>query len=351
MKKSLIIIVLILILVGCSNEKVEKFNKTFYDTFDTQITYLEYAKNEKEFKRNSSFVESEYKRLHKLYDNYKNYESISNVKTINDNAGKQPVKVEKDLLDLIILSKEAHEKTLGKVNVAMGSVLEIWHNYSQKNSGRDEFETELPKKEDIEEAGKYTDINDIEIDKQNSTVYIKNPKVKINLGATAKGYATELISKKLEEKGIKHASINAGGNVRTIGEPADGRKTWGIALQNPNLKASEYLDVLFLDGSWSVVTSGDYQRFFNHKGKRYHHIVDPKTFYPETSYRSTSVLAKDSGLADILSTAVYLSTKEEAEKIIKNYGIEAGIVWATDEEKTNTKFMDKYLKSKGAKSR
>lgn len=351
MKKSLTIVVLILILVGCSNKKVKKFNKTFYDTFDTQITYLEYSKTEKEFKENSSFVEDEYKRLHKLYDNYKNYEGVTNVKTINDNAGKKAVKVDKDLLDVIILSKEAHEKTLGKVNIAMGSVLEIWHKYSEKNSGRAESETELPQKEDLEEAGKYTDINDIEINKENSTIYIKNPKVKINLGATAKGYATELISKKLEKKGVRHASINAGGNVRTIGEPADGRKTWGIALQNPDLKAGEYLDILFLDGSWSVVTSGDYQRFFKHKGKRYHHIIDPKTFYPETRYRSGSVLTKDSGIADILSTAVYLSSKEEAENIIKNYGMEAGVVWATDKEKTNTPFMDKYLKSKGAKSR
>lgn len=349
--KKILLILSLLFLVGCYGDKLEKHTKVFYNTFDTQITYIEYTKNENEFNENARLVQTEFERLHKLYDNYRNYDDIVNIKTINDNAGKEAVKVDKDILDLVILSKDAHEKTFGKVNIAMGSVLQIWHDYSEQNSSIEESETKLPIEEELKEANKHTDIKAIEVDEKNSTIYINDEKVMMNLGATAKGYATEIIAKKLEEKGVKHGSINAGGNVRTIGTPGDGREKWGIALQNPDLDASDYLEVLYLDGSWSVVTSGDYQRYFIHNGQRFHHIIDPETLYPKTLYRSASIMAKDSGVADILSTAIYLSSKEEAEKIIENYGAEAGVVWANDGEKTNTPDMDKYMKSKGAKSR
>lgn len=344
-KKFLIILALVLFLVGCGQKPKEKYSKMFYDTFDTQIQYLEYAESEDKFNENFKFVKEEFTRLHKLYDNYKNYEGINNVKTINDNAGKEPVKVDKDLFDLIKFSKENYEKTLGKVNIAMGSVLRIWHDVRENNEGVEESKTIIPTQKELEEANKHTDINAIELNEKDMSVFIKDPEVSIDLGSTAKGYAVEFISKKLEDKKIESASINAGGNVKTIGKKPDG-KPWKIALQNPDLESTEYLDILDLDGTMSVVTSGDYQRFFMHKGKRYHHLIDPKTLQPALIYRSVSIVTEDSGLADLLSTALYLSDQDEAKKILENYKEKINVLWATDTEKWNTEGLDNILEFK-----
>ncbi|MFM1572484.1 FAD:protein FMN transferase [Helcococcus ovis] len=345
MRKILSILLLLMVLGGCTKQEKQKFNTIFYDTFDTQVQYLEYADNKKEFDKNAKFVESEYKRLHKLYDNYRSYEGIINVKTLNENAGKKLLKVDKDLFNLIKFSKENYDKTLGKVNIAMGNVLTIWHDIREENVGKeDDRKTIIPKKEDLIKANKYSDINEVVLDEKNMTVFIKNSNTSIDFGAVAKGYATELVAKKLESKGVKNASINAGGNVRTIGLPGDGRKEWKIGLQNPDVNNKKSIKILNINGSKSIVTSGDYQRFFMHNGKRYHHIINPKTLQPETIYRAVSVVTDDSGLADMLSTALYLSTKEEAKKILENYkDVEIGIVWVDDKEATNTENMNKII--------
>lgn len=348
MKKILGIIFLIFVFVGCSQQKLEKYSNTFYETFDTQIIYLEYAKSESEYNENYNFVKSEFERLHKLYDNYRTYNGITNIKSINDTHKGEWIKVDKDIFDLINFSVENYEKTHGKVNVAMGSVLKIWHDVREKNQGTEN--TILPNENELKEAAKHTNIKDIELDKENLAIKINDPKLIIDFGATAKGYATELVAKKLMEKGVTYASINAGGNVKTLGKHPE-RNTWGIALQNPDTESSEFLEVLFLEGETSVVTSGDYQRYFMHNGKKYDHIIDPETNWPNPRFRSVSIITKDSGLADLLSTALYLSDKDEALEILKNFEDEVGVVWATDEGKDNTPNMDDKMQSKGAVSR
>lgn len=351
MKKIIGVLALMLILVGCNKNK-EKYNSTFYDTFDTQVLYIEYSDSETSFNKNAEFVKSEFTRLHKLYDNYRTYEGINNVMTINLNAGVKPIKVDKDLFNMIKFSIDNYDKVLGRTNIAMGKVLDIWHNIRDENAGKGESEIVLPNNDELKQANKYTNINNVVLDEKNMTVYIKEPNMSIDFGAIAKGYAVELVAKELEEKGVESASINAGGNVRTIGHPGDGRNTWGVALQNPDVESSDYLDVLYIEGSNSVVTSGDYQRYFTKDGKRYHHIIDPNTLWPAETYAAVVVVTKDSALADLLSTALYLSTKDEAKQIISKYEDEIGIIWSDrDGNKTFTDNMKELMQSQGAKSR
>lgn len=357
MKKFTIFMVLLLVLTGCTpadngqGEELETQQKTFYETFDTQITYSEFTNDQEAFDERADFVEKEFTRLHKLYDNYRTYEGVHNVMTINNKAGIEPVEVDPDLFNLIKYSKDSYDKTLGYTNIAMGSVLEIWHDVREHNEGLDESETILPNQADLEAANQYTDINSIVLDEENMTVYIDNENTSIDLGAVAKGYATELVAQKLIDMGVEHGSINAGGNVKTLGERGNGRTTWGIALQNFDPDSSDYLEVLYLEGEESVVTSGDYQRFFMHDGQRYHHLINPFTLWPETTYRSVSIVTKDSGLADLLSTAIYLADEKESQEIIDNFEDEIGVIWATDEGKTNTPNMDNVMQSRGAESR
>lgn len=338
MKKLILIFFSLIVLSACSQKK-EKYSKTFYETFDTQILYTEYANNQKDFDKNFKLVKDEFTRLHKLYDNFREYKNVNNIYTINKNSGKKAVKVDKDLFNLIKFSLENYEKSLEKTNFAMGKVLKIWYDTKQKNSGLDENKTKIPSNSELVEANKKTDIKSIVLDEKNMTVFIKKEGMLLDFGAIAKGYATQLIADKLEKRGVKNASINAGGNVRTIGTPGDGRETWAIALQNPDLDNKEFLDILYINGSNSIVTSGNYQRFFMHKGKKYHHIINPKTLWPDNKYVSITVVTKDSGLADMLSTAFFLSSKEEANNILKNYkDIDIAVLWV--DSKGNITFTD-----------
>lgn len=346
MKKILMFITLTLVLVGCSKEEA-KYSNTFYDTFDTQIMYLEYNDSEKEYEENYQFVVDEFTRLHKLYDNYRSYEGVNNISTVNEKAGKEAVIVDEDLFNLVEYSIEQYDKTLGYTNIAMGKVLKIWSDVREHNEGLEDADTIIPDQAELEEADKYSNIENIELNRENLTIFIKDENTQIDLGAVAKGYATEIVADKLVERGVNKASINAGGNVRTIGNKPDGTD-WGIALQNPDVESSDYLDVLYLEGSESVVTSGDYQRFFMHDGKRYHHLINPKTLWPENRYRAVSIVTEDSGLADVLSTALYLATEEEGQEILKNYEEEIGAMWVTDDSTTNTPNLDDKMSSKGA---
>lgn len=342
-----------------NNKDLQKYDYSFYQTFDTSITYIAYKSNKTEFDEESRFVEEEFTRLHKLYDNFHSYEDLVSVKEVNDMAGKGPVKVDKDLFNLVKFSIDNYEKTLGKVNIAMGRTIKLWTDARNENQDSGSSEVEMPENDDkdivlpspeaIKDSGEHMDIKDIVLDEKNQTIEIKDPDMLIDLGAVGKGYATEIVAQKLIDRGVKYATINAGGNVRSIGTPGDGRTKWGVGIQNPEAKSKDFLEVLFT-GPVSVVTSGDYQRYFEKDGVRYHHIIDPKTLYPGGDYNSVSILTENSGLADYLSTAMFLSTKEEAEEILENYP-EVGVLWYSKKEgKSSNEYMKQFMKSENAKS-
>ena len=121
-----------------------------------------------------------------------------------------------------------------------------------------------------------------------------------------------------------------GGNVRMGIAPADGRAKWGVGIQDPDgavLGLSDIVETLFLTNA-SVVTSGDYQRFYIVDGQRYHHLIDPDTLMPDTEFRSVSIITEDSGYADLLSTAAFLMPYDESRAFIESLdGVEA--LWCT----------------------
>lgn len=341
-----------LLLTACSKEtKLTKMDKMFYDTFDTSILYVSYVKDEKDFEKEYEYVESNFQRLHKLYDGFRSYDGITNIKTINENAGKGPIKVDDDLFSLIKFSKDNYEKTNGKLNIAMGPVIKLWTDARNYNSDLPEDEMIVPSMEELNAANTHTNIDDIILDEANKTVELKYEDMMLDVGAIGKGYATELIAQGLKEMGVTHGSINAGGNVRTIGTPGDGRSTWGLAIQNPDLEAKDYLEVLYI-GETSLVTSGDYQRYFEKDGIRYHHIIDPVTLQPESVYNSVSIITESSAIADYLSTVLYLSSKEEAKAILDKYDEDINVLWNTvGENKSFTDGLKQYMSSEGATSK
>jgi FAD:protein FMN transferase len=350
-----------LVFTGCQQEvkkevkteeiKYTKYSDSFFDAFDTITMVVAYTKNEEEFRTYFDKIKGRFEELHKLYDIYNDYEGINNVKTINDNAGIKPVKVKKEIIDLLEFAKEWDKKTGDRTNIAMGSVLSIWHDYREEGKN-DPDEAKLPPMEKLKEAKKYTDINKVIVDAKNSTVYLEDKNMSLDVGAVAKGYATELAAKEIMAAGLKSGIISAGGNVRTLGKPLDNiRERWGIGIQDPGKDVlsdgDNLLDTIFVNNA-SIVSSGDYERFYTVNGKNYHHLIDPTTLMPGDYYHAITIVTENSGLADFLSTTGFLLPYEESRKLIESIdGVEA--LWVMKDGKIEaTDGMKKIMKSNGA---
>ncbi len=317
---------------GEQESKLQKFNVVYYNYFDTASTVVGYEETQAEFDAVCEDIEKQLREYNDLYDIYMNYEGVNNIRTLNLNAGKEPVKVDKRIIDLLDYSIGLYERTDGVVNIAMGSVLSIWHDY--RNLYKEDLENAvLPPMDKLQEAAKHTDIKNVIIDRENSTVFLSDPEMSLDVGAVAKGYATEMIAQSLIAKGVNKYTLSFGGNIRTIGTKGDGT-VWKTAVTNPDLSASEvkpYLMMVELCDQ-AFVTSGSYQRYYIVDGKSYHHIIDPSTLMPNDTFTSVSILSGDSGLADVLSTATFNLSYEDGKKLIESFeGVEA--MWVTSDNK------------------
>jgi thiamine biosynthesis lipoprotein len=295
--------------------RFERYEMSFYDIFDTYSTVTIYAHSEKAANEVFADVREELGQLNKLYDIYNNYEGLNNIKTINDNAGVAPVKVDEDLMELLELSVKAYEETDGAVNPAMGSVLSIWHSYRENGTDNPQ-NAALPSIEELKEAAKHTDINALVLDKQNCTAYITDSEVRLDVGAVAKGFVADKALEVIKAHGLKNAMLNMGGNVVTMGGKPDG-KAWGVAVQDPRDSSQSSAYVGITDGA--VVTSGDYQRYYEVDGVRYSHIIDGETLFPPTRYASVTVSTDSSAIADMLSTALFILPEDEGNALALKY--------------------------------
>lgn len=329
---------------------LEKYQGQFFGTFDTVIQFTAYCSSREEFDSYLKMAEDEFIRLHRLFDRFSSYEGITNLRDINENAGGEPMKADPALIECLKLSLDWYEKSGGKVNVAMGTVTDVYKEYISMYSGVDPQTTELPDEARIKEASGHIDINNIILDEENGTIAISDPELIIDLGATAKGFATEKVAQMLEAKGLTSFILSAGGNVRCGTRPEDGlRAAWGVGLENPDrelIKTDDgVLDVAFLN-NMSVVSSGDYQRFYISNDKRIHHLVDPDTLLPGDKYRSVIVVAPDSAMSDALSTAVFMLDMESGKELCASVGAEA--LWVTPDGKiTVTDGLLPYLRDMG----
>ena len=325
---------------GCGEKeiKLNRYDVQFLDLFDTVTSVVAYTEDEETFQAYAEEFYEELKTYHQLYDIYNDYEGIANLKTINDQAGKAPVKVDGKIIGMLKKAVEMDEKTNGYMNVAMGSVLSIWHQY--RTAGiNDPKAAELPPMAELSAAAKHMDISQVVIDEEASTVYLPDPDMSLDVGSIAKGYATERVCRKLEEKGLAHGLISVGGNVRAIGAKDDG-SLWKVGIQNPDLESStRYLHTVGLK-DMSLVTSGSYQRYYTVEGENYHHIIHPELLMPWNEYTSVSILCKDSGMADCLSTAVFNMDFEEGKELIESLdGVEALWMFENGEEACTSGFQ------------
>ena len=327
MKRFISLILAIMLLSGCAmvQPQPKQYTATFLELFDTVTAMTGLSDSQEAFTANAQAIRDALEVYHQLFDIYNSYDGINNLKTVNDNAGIAPVKVDRKIIDLLLDCKAYYDLTGGLVDVTMGSILQLWHE-ARSDGLDDPANAYLPDGTALEEAAKHRGWEYIVIDEAASTVYISDPDVSLDVGAVAKGWAAQQVST-IVPRGMM---LSVGGNVCAPG-PKDNQGTrWVVGVQNPD-GGNEYLHTIYLS-SGSVVTSGDYQRYYMVDGKIYHHIIDPATLYPSTHWRSVTIVCDDSGLADALSTALFLLPLEEGKALLERCGAEAMWVDAAGEK-------------------
>ena len=338
MKRLVIALLAVCLLAGgCAvteQPEQKQYTATFLNLFDTVTTIVGRAETEEAFYAQAQAIRDDLQYYHRLFDIYNDYEGVANLKTVNDNAGKQPIVVDRVIIDLLLDCKEYYRLTGGKVNVAMGSVLKLWHD-ARSDGIRDPQNARIPAMENLQAAAEHTDIDSVLIDEEKSTVYIADPLTRLDVGAIAKGWATQ----RAAEHAPEGLLISVGGNVCATGPKTKEGTPWVIGIQDPD-QNDRNLHALYLTAG-SVVTSGDYQRTYLVAGKPYHHIIDPQTWMPAEGWRSVSVVCEDSALADALSTGLFLMDRAQGQMLAQQCG--ADVLWVAAD---GTEYMTVGFESK-----
>ena len=317
-------LILSLLLTGCAlpEQGEQQHQATFLDLFDTVTVISGMTDSEENFRQRVGQIHDVLLRYHQLFDIYNDYPGLNNLKTVNDHAGIDPVQVDGEIIRLLLDCREYDELTGHTVNVAMGSVLALWHE--ARTAGLDDpAHAALPDEEALKNAAAHTDWAAVEIDEEAGTVYLADPALRLDVGAVAKGWAAQ----RAAEATPAGFLISVGGNVCATGPKDDSGTPWVVGITDPD-GGSDYLHTLYNRDS-AIVTSGDYQRYYVVDGETYHHIIDPATLYPARRYRSVTVICGDSGLADALSTALFILPRAEGEALAQNCGAEA--MWVDTE--------------------
>ena len=297
---------------GCAASKPQRFDQVYLDVFDTATTVILYDTSEKNANARFEELHKILLNYHQLYDIYHTYDGMNNLCTVNQNAGIAPVSVDKKILDLVAYAIEMDTLTDGRMNIAMGGVLQIWQSY--RDAGLDDPDhAALPPMDELLAANEYTNIDNVTIDRTAGTLYVSDAKTQLDVGAIAKGYAAQKATEEMKAAGVTNMLLSVGGNVCSIGTRADGT-SWKVGIRDPYSDGNLYATQV---SGQSVVTSGTYERYYTVNGKRYHHIIDPETLMPSTRYDSVTVISSDSALADALTTGLFCMPIEEGMALIE----------------------------------
>jgi len=304
------------LITGCmsSNLFAPKPYKETQFLMDTIIEITAYGPQAEEGVK-ESFVE-----IHRLHSLANNFDENSQVSKINQVAGKNKVLAESDLIAIVNHSRDFSSKLGGAFDVTIGPLTELW-GIGRKG----EY---IPSQAEIEQSLSLVDYRLIEVDETANTIYLPKAGMRLDLGGIAKGYAVDKVIEILKAKGITSALINAGGDVRVIGNKPDGTP-WRIGVQHPRL-ADEISAKLSLSQWDTMVTSGDYQRFIMKDGIRYSHILDPRTGRQLSEIASVTIVTNNSEDGDVLSTGVFVLGVEKGLELLKKFPGNEAIIIAVD---------------------
>lgn len=330
-------IIFIFSLSGCTKKEPEPISKEglFLGTFCKVTIYDEASRD---------ILEKAFNRISQIEDKMTINKTSSEVININSKAGLDYVKVSPDTFFVIKQGKYYSELSQGKFDITIGPIVKLW------NIGTDK--ARVPSPNEIKNKLPLVDYNNILLNQKENKIMLKEKGMLIDLGAIAKGYAGDEVKRVLAENGVKHALINLGGNLVTLGSKLD-NKAWKLGVQNPLDSRGEYLGTIEVSDK-AIVTSGIYERYIEKDGKRYHHILSPENGYPiDNSLVSVSIIADKSIDADALSTTAFALGLENGLKLIESlknvdaiFVTKDSDVYVTSGLKDNFKITDDKFKLK-----
>ncbi|HJU43943.1 MAG TPA: FAD:protein FMN transferase [Vicinamibacterales bacterium] len=245
----------------------------------------------------------------------------SDVARLNESAGRQPVTVSQETLEVLTAARMGSEWTGGKFDITFGALADIWKfDHDQDNS--------VPARAAIEARLPLVDYRAIQIDASKRTAFITKPGVRVHLGGVGKGYAIDVAAVMLKQQGFRDFLIQAGGDMYAAG--ANNGAPWKLGIADPRGSHDAFAGVEIRDATLS--TSGDYERSFVKDGVRYHHILDPDVGEPARGCRSVTIVADRATVADVLSTGVFIMGPREGMELIEKLpNVEGVIVTAFNE--------------------
>ncbi|HKJ08938.1 MAG TPA: FAD:protein FMN transferase [Gammaproteobacteria bacterium] len=289
----LAVIALALALAGCGNRADSDYQRQFF-AFGTLVDITIYGASTKLAQQASDQAERQFERMHRSWHAWHPSDLTRTNRLL---ATGKPFTAPASVLPLITLGKTLSDQSGGLFDPAIGRLLGLWG-----------FESDQPPegpppdpKRIAALVARHPSMDDIHVD--GSTVRCSNPAVQLDFGAYAKGYGVDQVIAGLRKLGIRNAIVNAGGDLRAIGRHGD--RPWRIGIMRP--RGPGVIASVKISGDQSVFTSGDYERYYMYKGKRYHHILDPRTGYPAWGTRSVTVIDRDGARADAAATALFVA--------------------------------------------
>lgn len=326
LKKSFLLLALCILLKQVTNAQLTKFQ---YSTEKMGSPFnLVFAASDK------ATADEISKQCFKLVDSlvhiFSDYDSSSELNWINQHAGIAPVIISSQMLNLLLISKQAYYKSEGAYTIAIGPLSSIWRN---ARKGK-----QFPHSNEVQIAKQLSDFTLIEIDSSKSRIYLPQKGMRLDVGGLGKGYIAQLVLNFLKANGIHQALVDAGGKI-VMSEAIEPNKNWKIGI-NLSQSKTHILDKNLMLNNCAVATSGDIYQFMYHEGKKYSHIINPQTGYGLNNTRNVTVIAKDGAEADWLATACSILPIQQALKLVNSY--HGNILIAVQ-----NKGRIKYYKSKG----
>jgi len=299
-------------LLSCSSPKETVYRKSMVlmDTL-VAITVVTNSADRAEKAMDAAFAEIG--RLDTLLNFFSEQSELS---MINRNAGLSGVRVSPETMEVVEKAIEVSEKSGGAFDITIGPEISQW-NFSLKIK---------PDDKSIKKLLGLVDYKLIQVDKARSTVYLKEKGMLMDLGGIAKGYAADKAVEELKKKGIRSGLVSVAGDIKAFGLKPDGTR-WRVGIRNPrSTEASNEIMATVEINDAAISTSGDYQRYLILDGKRFHHILDPKTGYPAQGCQGVSVIAGDGVYTDAFSTGVFVLGPEKGMELLQRMGFEGLIV-------------------------
>ena len=289
-------LLLLSLFAGCQSQP-KPLSRTDY-LLDTVVTLTLYGAQ-------AADLDAAFSEIRRLSDLLDAYDPFSDLGWLQAAAGLKAVTVSAETMELLRFAREMYEKTAGRLDVTVGPLIDLW---DIRNGGH------CPTSDELSAALGLLGMEDLILDEAAGTAYLARPGMRVDLGALAKGYIADKVKELLLSRGVKSGVIDLGRNILLLGEKPGGA-AFSIGVQSPT-NASDLLRVLALRDR-SLVTSGTYERYFDHEGRRYHHVLDPFTGFPaDTGLLAVTVLSDSSLWGDALSTACLLLGVEEGTKLI-----------------------------------